>query len=97
MIIRIGILQKGMIETKDIVERSGAICKTYRCDISKRDHVAKLGALVRKDMGIVDILVNNAGVIHVKNSAQILDSEISQIIEVNLLGTMWVSSELLLY
>ena len=85
-----------MVETKENVERTaGVTCRTYKCDISKRDHVAKLGALVRKDLGTVDILVNNAGIIHVKNCVKIKDSEISQIIEVNLLGTIWVSSIIL--
>lgn len=79
------------METKGNVEKTGAICRIYRCDISKRDQVAKLGAEVREDFGVLDILVNNAGIVHVKNFLRLTDSEICQTIEVNLFGTIWVS------
>ena len=79
------------METKETVEMTGATCRIYRCDISKRDQVAKLGTEVRKDFGVIDILINNAGIVYSKNFLHLTDSEICQTIEVNLLGTMWVS------
>ncbi|MGQ9843202.1 MAG: SDR family NAD(P)-dependent oxidoreductase [Spirochaetota bacterium] len=65
-------------------------CKSYMCDVSKRDAVYTLQKKVKKEMGDVTILVNNAGVVKVGSFLNLEDKSIEWIVNVNLMSIFWM-------
>lgn len=57
-----------------------------KADISKRDEVEEMVALVLKQFGKVDVLVNNAGISQQKLFFDITEADFDRIYEVNLKG-----------
>lgn len=50
-------------ETRKAVEETGAICRTYRLDVTDEREIASVRDALHRGTGTVDILVNNAGVV----------------------------------
>lgn len=60
-------------------------------NVSKEDEVANLREKVKTDLGVVDILVNNAAIFPIFSLLEGPSNEVQQLIDVNLLGHVWVS------
>ena len=58
----------------------------YQCDITSLDEIKKLKKKIEKDHGNVSILINNAGVAHIKKLEHMSNSEVKQLIDINLIG-----------
>lgn len=68
------------------------ICKA---DISKRLEVEKMIDDILNTFGSIDVLVNNAGICNYDLFTDISDDDIKNIIDINLLGTINVTKEVL--
>ena len=68
---------------------------TYVCDVSDRKKIERTVKLLSKDLKSVDILVNNAGIAVGKTIADSTHEEIQKIIDVNLMGVIWMTKALL--
>ncbi|ESN94868.1 hypothetical protein HELRODRAFT_87513 [Helobdella robusta] len=82
-------------ETASQVSALNAPCHSYVCDVSKKENVARVAQMVRRDLGEVDILVNNAGVINYKNFRNQTEEDIKRIVNVNLMAMFWTIQEFL--
>ncbi|MBO4399475.1 MAG: beta-ketoacyl-ACP reductase [Lachnospiraceae bacterium] len=67
----------------------------YVCDVSNAEAVAETVAQVLADFGSVDILVNNAGITRDNLLAGMSETEIDDVIDVNLKGTMFMTKALI--
>ena len=75
---------------------TGASCAAHRCDVSVASEVRKLVEQARAAFGRIDILVNNAGTYGPIGPLDECDpEEWRRTIEVNLLGTVYASREVL--
>lgn len=54
--------ERGLEETRALVEAAGARVKTTRCDVAHAEEVERLHETARAELGEVDLLINNAGV-----------------------------------
>ena len=61
------------------------------CDVTDRQAVAALMSQVAEEHGRLDGLVNNAGTVLFTPFTDIPDAEIQAMVDVNLMGTMWVT------
>ena len=61
------------------------------CDVTDRSSVTALLSQVANEHGRLDGLVNNAGTVLFAPFAEIPDAEIRDMVEINLMGTMWVT------
>ncbi|MBC2710300.1 MAG: SDR family oxidoreductase [Desulfosarcina sp.] len=77
----------GQIQTKGIDVRG------YCCDVSDPQMVEQVAGQVRKDFITVDILVNNAGIVVGKPAAEVSYEELRRIVEINVLGVMWMTRQ----
>ncbi|ESN94869.1 hypothetical protein HELRODRAFT_87424 [Helobdella robusta] len=82
-------------ETASQVSALNAPCHSYVCDVSKKENVARVAQMVRRDLGEVDILVNNAGVINYKNFRNQTEEDIKRIVNINLMAMFWTIQEFL--
>jgi len=89
----VDINELGNHETAQLIKDYGGLANSYKCDVSKKDQIKVLHALVKEDLGPVDILINNAGIVwgHLYIDPQ-KDQFITDLINVNLMGHIWVSS-----
>ena len=69
----------------------GRKAKLYVCNISDFEAVSDTVFEIIKDFGGVDILVNNAGITKDKLLMQMSEEDISDVIDVNLKGSMYVT------
>ena len=69
----------------------GRKAKLYVCNISDFEAVSDTVSEIIKDFGGVDILVNNAGITKDKLLMQMSEEDISDVIDVNLKGSMYVT------
>uniref|UniRef100_A0A2S2NYL1 17-beta-hydroxysteroid dehydrogenase 13 n=1 Tax=Schizaphis graminum TaxID=13262 RepID=A0A2S2NYL1_SCHGA len=86
----------GNNETVNMIKAEGGKAIGFKVNITDKEQVMMMHAAVRDQMGPVDILVNNAAVIEttlfVNPEA---DDTISEIVNTNLLGQIWVIREIL--
>lgn len=79
-------------ETTNLIKQEGGKAVSYKCDVSNKDQIKIMHALVTRDLGPVDILINNAGIVwghlYIDPSK---DKFIIDQINVNLMGQYWVS------
>ncbi|XP_025409491.1 17-beta-hydroxysteroid dehydrogenase 13-like [Sipha flava] len=86
----------GNDETVERIRAEGGVAEGFVADITDRRQVMDMHAAVGRLMGPVDVLVNNAGV--VKNTLFAdpeVDDVITDIVNTNLLGQIWVIREIL--
>jgi len=61
------------------------------CDVTDRRAVAALVARIAREQGRLDGLVNNAGTVLFAPFTEIPDAEVQDMVDVNLMGTMWMT------
>lgn len=83
---------EGCGETAKAINGHGGIAKSYKIDVTDRKQISSMHAMVVKELGPVDIVVNNAGIVlaHMYVNPE-SDQLIEDLINVNLLGQIWVS------
>lgn len=69
----------------------GSNARLYACDVSDPEAVTRVMAQILTDYGHVDILVNNAGITRDNLLPGLGESDIDDVIDVNLKGTIWVT------
>ena len=77
--------------TLALLKSMGSDAKLYVCDVSNSDEVARMADMIIKDYGQIDILVNNAGITRDNILPALKDSDIDEVIDVNLKGCMYVT------
>ncbi|XP_060842310.1 17-beta-hydroxysteroid dehydrogenase 13-like [Rhopalosiphum padi] len=86
----------GNNETVDRIKAEGGKAIGFKVNITDKKQVMMMHAAVRDQMGPVDILVNNSAVIETTLSVNPeADDTISEIVNTNLLGQIWVIREIL--
>lgn len=78
-------------DTVKTIEDMGRKAHLYMCDISDIEAVNEAVAQIISDFGGVDILINNAGITRDKLLMQMNEDDISDVIDVNLKGCMYVT------
>nr|XP_045601277.1 epidermal retinol dehydrogenase 2-like isoform X1 [Procambarus clarkii] len=81
--------------TGDMIEEAGGEAHTFTCDVSDQEAVAAVAAKVRKEIGHPGYVFNNAGVYEHKPFLSHTPQEIKRLVNVNLLGNLWVTREFL--
>ncbi len=86
--------QAGALETADAVRRQGAQAETVEADLSTRDGVHALIALLAP-LGPIDILVNNAGsLVQRARLAEVTESLLDRVMELNFTSAYLLSQAL---
>lgn len=81
----------GNNETVDRIKAEGGQAVGFKVNITDKEQVMMMHTAVRDRMGPVDILVNNAAVVDTTLFADPdADDTISEIVNTNLLGQIWV-------
>ena len=73
------------------LKRNGSDVKLYPCDIKNAEQVASVSEEILADFGGVDILVNNAGITRDNLLPSMSITDIDDVIDINLKGTMYVT------
>ncbi|XP_025199610.1 17-beta-hydroxysteroid dehydrogenase 13-like [Melanaphis sacchari] len=87
---------EGCAETAKAINRKGGTAKDYKVDVTNRQQIKAMHKAIVKELGPVDIVVNNAGIVlaHMYVNPE-SDQLIEDLINVNLLGQIWINRELL--
>lgn len=85
----------GCAETAKAIQEHGGVAMSYQVDVADRRQIKAMHEAIRRELGPVDILVNNAGVVmsHMYVNPE-SDQIINDLINVNILGQIWVSERL---
>ena len=83
------------IKLKDELANLGYSVLICKADISKKDEVEKMINMIINTFGSIEVLVNNAGICNYDLFTDISDDDIKNIIDINLLGTINVTKEVL--
>lgn len=86
--------QSSSEELEKRINRIGRKCKSYICDLSRREDLYKLIDNVTKDFEHIDILVNNAGAILRSPVAEHPDEYWDKVIEINLSSQFIITIEI---
>jgi NAD(P)-dependent dehydrogenase (short-subunit alcohol dehydrogenase family) len=78
-------------ETVSLVEQTGRRGIAVQADVSKPEDCERLAAAARDAFGRLDILINNAGIGKPVTALKQSADDFRQVIDVNLLGTHWMS------
>ena len=73
------------------LKKNGSDVKLYPCDIKNAEQVASVSEEILADFGGVDILVNNAGITRDNLLPSMSITDIDDVIDINLKGTMYVT------
>jgi 3-hydroxybutyrate dehydrogenase len=71
----------------DRLKSEGGRALPFRCDVTEREQVAALGALIGERAGTVHILINNAGIAPASAFLEMSDNLWDEVLGVNLTGT----------
>ncbi len=74
--------------TEQVAGEAGAKALPVRCDMSSREDVARLGAVVRDRFGTLNLLCNNAGVFLPRHAATATHDDWRWVLGVNLWGVI---------
>lgn len=90
-VVCIDIDGEGCADIANAINQNGGTAMSYQVDVTNRQQIKAMHAAVRKEFGPVDILVNNAGIVlaHMYVNPE-SDQLIKDLIDVNLLGQIWV-------
>ena len=95
-VIIIDINEDGMNKTRELIQRTGGLCKAYKCDISSREDVYETAEKIKEEMGFVSILINNAGIVgNAKRVSEMDDEKVIQTMNVNVFGCIWMTKAFL--
>lgn len=83
--------EEGCAETAEMIKQLGGRAMSCKLDVTDRQQIKTVNAAVTKELGPVDILVNNAGIVlpHMYVNPE-SDQIIKDLIDVNILGQIWV-------
>ena len=73
------------------LKKLGSDSKLYVCNVSNSEEVERMSEMILADYGQIDILVNNAGITRDNILPALKDSDIDDVIDVNLKGCMYVT------
>ena len=73
------------------LQSMGSDAKLYVCNVSNSEEVGRMADMIIADYGQIDILVNNAGITRDNILPALKDSDIDDVIDVNLKGCMYVT------
>lgn len=73
------------------LKKLGSDSKLYVCNVSNSKEVERMSEMILADYGQIDILVNNAGITRDNILPALKDSDIDDVIDVNLKGCMYVT------
>lgn len=79
------------------IKSSGGDAIGFKCDVTNRDEVRKLGEEVIKHYGKIDILVNNAGITRDASFKKMTDDQWDDVLNVDLKSIYIVTQELYKY
>ena len=91
----IDINEKSLTDTKNELNGFNAKVQSYLCDISNKEDIDQTAEKIREDFKKIDILINNAAVITGKSIADCSYEELKRTMDVNLLGTIWITKQFL--
>lgn len=80
---------EGLKVLQNSLTKTGAVCKTYVCDVTQAQDCFETIATLIKDLGDIYVLINNAGMAHRSSFRKTDISVFDRIIAVNLLGAMY--------
>lgn len=83
----------GLETLEKSLEPMRVTAKTYVCDVSKKEQIMEAAGQVIRDFSFVDILVNNAGIVIGKPVKDTSYEEMRRIVDINLLGVMWMTRQ----
>lgn len=64
---------------------------TVVCDITNRDHIKDIPAIIKENTGSLDILINNAGISHSAYSIHEKEEDWSRVLDINLSGQFFMA------
>ena len=76
---------------KDVKDKFGVKCTSYKCDISSEEDVLEMFNEVKKEFNTIDVLVNNAAISCDNELSKKSVNEFKRVIDVNLVGTFIIS------
>ncbi len=79
----------------DLVERHPDALRLVRLDVRFREEVESAVAAATAHFGRLDVVVNNAGFGLVGTIEEVSESEVTEIVETNFLGALWVTQAVL--
>ncbi|KAK7077264.1 hypothetical protein SK128_007944 [Halocaridina rubra] len=82
-------------QTAELIRKKGGKAHSYAVDISDQEAIAATATQVRKEVGHPELVFNNAGTYEYKPFLSHTPKEIRRLINVNLLGNIWVTHEFL--
>jgi all-trans-retinol dehydrogenase (NAD+) len=85
--------KKSLDEFVASIGASGKNVCAYFCDITSAKSIQEVGAAILNDFGRVDVLINNAGLLKGRPFHELNFEDISSVINVNLIGMMWVTRQ----
>jgi len=94
-LVLVDIDEKSLQKATAQLQHQGAEVHPFVCDVTDRSRVYDLAQQVHQKAGTVDILVNNAGVAYAGYFMDIPDSVHREIIDVNIMGYIWVTKAFL--
>uniref|UniRef100_A0A8C4NG23 Short chain dehydrogenase/reductase family 16C, member 5a n=1 Tax=Eptatretus burgeri TaxID=7764 RepID=A0A8C4NG23_EPTBU len=82
--------EEGNEETAQMAREQGSPrVHVYHCDCGRSEEVARVAALVKKEVGDVTMLVNNAGIVIGKNFIDTSEAEMQKVMDVNIMAHFW--------
>lgn len=78
-------------ETAEAVLRAGGESHVVPGDLRRPEEAVRAVAATLERFGRIDALVNNAGLAHLKGVEEATDAEITEQVETNLLGSIWIT------
>lgn len=94
-LILLDINEKHNLATAELVKTEGGEAHAFHCDVSDQEAVAAVAARIRREVGHPRYVFSNAGTYEHKPFLSHSKEDILRLVNVNLLGTMWVAREFL--
>ncbi len=88
-VLIIGKTKAKVLSALDELRKISNNCSGFVCDITDEKRVKYLVNEIAKENHKIDLLVNNAGFSYYKEFAELSEEEIKEIVNTNLLGTMY--------
>ncbi|XP_071547689.1 epidermal retinol dehydrogenase 2-like isoform X2 [Panulirus ornatus] len=93
--ILLDINEEQNMTTAEMIRDAGGDAYTFTCDVSDQKSVAAIGVKVRREIGHPGYVFSNAGIYEHKPFLSHTPDEIQRLVNVNLLGNLWVTREFL--
>lgn len=87
--------EQGAVKLAEEISESGRKAAAIKCDIASVDSISKAVAMCEGTLGEITLLVNNAGIADVNLFTHVPDDRMQEIVNVNLMGSMYLSKAVL--